>query len=56
MKSHLIDVKKNSPIWNKNVKKGFLPFLNIRAKIIIDEINKCAGVSIFEKFEPIKRI
>ena len=56
MKSHLISVDKNSPVWSKDVKYAFLPFLNIRAKLIIGEIEKCAGVKLFEQFEPFKRI
>lgn len=56
MKSHLISVEKDSPVWSNDVKDAFLPFLNIRAKIIIEEIEKCAGVILFEQFEPLKRI
>jgi hypothetical protein len=56
MRSHLIPVHKSSPIWTKDVKKGFLPFINLRGKAIIEEIEKCAGVKLFEKFDPIKRL
>jgi len=56
MKSHLIPIDRNSPIWEKEVKKGFLAFFNIRAKYIIEEIEKCAGARIFDFYEPLRRI
>lgn len=56
MKSHLIPVDKSSPVWNRQTKSSFLSFLNIRAKLIIDEIEKLAGVKMFEKFENIIRV
>ena len=56
MNSHLIPVDNKSPVWGTDVKEVFLPFLNIRAKTIIEEIEKCAGVKLFEEFEPLKRI
>lgn len=56
MKSHLIPYKTSSPIWERNVRKGFLAFANQRGKMIVAEIEKLAGAKIFDKFESIKRI
>ncbi|NLU96286.1 DUF262 domain-containing protein [Chitinophaga sp. Ak27] len=56
MNSHLLNVSKNSPLWMNDVKIGFVNFINLRGKAIITEIEKLAGVEIFEKFEYIKRI
>lgn len=56
MKSYLIPYDKTSPVWEHNVRKGFLEFLNQRATIILSEIEKLAGAKIFEDFEAIKKI
>lgn len=56
MKTHLIPVDNQSPIWSKEVKDGFLPFINLRGKLIIDTIEKTACDTLFEPFESIKRI
>lgn len=56
MKSHLIPVDKTSPVWNRQTKSSFLSFLNIRAKLLISEVDKLAGGKMFEKFENITRI
>lgn len=56
MKSHLIPHKPNSPIWETNVRKGYLAFLNQRGKMIVASIEKLAGSKLFEKFDGIRRI
>ena len=56
MKSHLKPYEKSSPVWERIVQKGFLDLLNIRGEMIISEIEKLAGLKIFDKFEAIKRI
>ena len=56
MKSHIIPCNPSSPIWEENIKKGFLEFLNQRGKMIITEIEELADAKIFEKFDAIKRI
>lgn len=49
MKSHLINVSKNSPIWMTNVKEGFDSFLKLRGDAIIKEIERLAGDQIFAR-------
>jgi hypothetical protein len=56
MKSHLIPFDKYSPVWEHDARKAFIGFLNIRAKMIIAEIEKQAVCKIFEKFDGIKRV
>ncbi|MBS1633467.1 MAG: DUF262 domain-containing protein [Bacteroidetes bacterium] len=56
MKSHLIPYDKTSPVWQRNFRKAFLDFVNIRGKLIITEIEKLAGGKIFEKLEILKHI
>lgn len=56
MRSHLIPYRASSPVWERNVRKGFLAFLNQRGKSIMTEIEKLAGAKLFEKFDSIKRI
>jgi hypothetical protein len=56
MKSHLIPYDKTSPVWEKNFKKAFVDFINIRGKTIVAEIEKLAGAKIFDKLDIIKRI
>jgi hypothetical protein len=56
MKSHLIPVDKQSPVWSKDVNEAYLPFINKRGKMIIEEIEKCAGAVLFEQFEALKRL
>lgn len=56
MKSHLIPCNKTSPVWERNFKKAFINFINIRSKLIISEIEKSAGAKIFDKLDIIKRI
>lgn len=56
MKSHLISYNSNSPVWEHNVHKAFLAFINQRGKTIISEIEKLAGANIFDKFDAIRRI
>jgi hypothetical protein len=56
MKGHLIPYNGNSPVWEHNFRKAFIDFLNMRGKIIISEIDKLAGIKIFDKLDPIKRI
>ena len=56
MKSHLIPVGEASPVWGINNKQTFLEFINIRGKMILREIESLAGATIFEKFDPLKRL
>lgn len=56
MKSHIIPHKPSSPVWSKNIKQGYLEFINIRGKRIISDIQKMAGARIFERFDGIRRI
>lgn len=56
MKSHIIPFLYTSPVWSKNVRQGYLDFLNLRGKKIISDIQKMAGAKIFERFDGIKRI
>jgi hypothetical protein len=56
MKSHLIAYNKTSPVWEHNVHKAFLEFLNQRGRTIISEIEKLAGAKLFVKFDAIRRI
>jgi hypothetical protein len=56
MKSHMIPHQSESPIWANDGKAGYLEFLNIRGRHIINEIQKLAGAKVFEKFEGVKRI
>jgi len=56
MKSQLIPHRPSSPIWERNVRKGFLEFVNQRGKLIVSEIERNAGAKIFDKFDAIKRI
>lgn len=44
MKSYLIPYKSDSPIWTRNVKKGFLNFVNLRGMLILNTIEKIAGI------------
>jgi|JI10StandDraft_1071094.scaffolds.fasta_scaffold324115_2 hypothetical protein len=56
MRSHMIPVDRDSPVWNTNLKQSYLKFLNIRGNLILKEIERLAGVKIFEKFDEIKRL
>lgn len=56
MRSHLIPFSKQSPVWEANLRKAFIGFINMRGKMIINEIEKLAGAKIFDKLEQIKRI
>lgn len=56
MKSHLIPYDRISPVWEKDFRKAFIGFLNIRGKLIISEIERLAGGRIFDKLDTIKRI
>lgn len=56
MKSHLIPYDKASPIWERNFQKAFVDFINLRGKLIINEIEKLAGAKVFDKLDAIKRI
>ncbi|MBN1129060.1 MAG: DUF262 domain-containing protein [Chitinispirillaceae bacterium] len=59
LKSHLIPYWNNCGIWDKNVKRGFIEFLNQRSDWITSEIEKTAGFrrwKLFEKFDEIRRI
>jgi len=56
MKGHLIPANSLSPIWQRKNRKGFLDFINARAKMILSEIERKAGTKIFSQFEPLKRI
>lgn len=56
MKSHMIPYDSKSPVWTKNVRLGFLQFLNLRGKKIVMAIEEMAGAKIFDKFDGIRRI
>lgn len=56
MKSHLIPSSSSSPVWEKNLRKSFLEFINQRGKMIINEIEKMAGTKLFDKFDSLKRV
>jgi hypothetical protein len=56
MKSHLIPHRPDSPIWERNVRKGYLSFLNQRGKMLVAAIERLAGSKIFDKFDRIRRI
>jgi hypothetical protein len=58
MNSHLIPyTSANDGVWNPNVKKGFLDFINVRGALIIREIQKTTGISgLFESFYALTRI
>jgi hypothetical protein len=56
MRSHLIPYRSNSPIWEGDVAAAFKYFVNVRAKMIIKEIEGLAGARIFEKLTPIVRV
>ena len=59
MKSYLIPYKSDSPIWTKNVKKGYTRFVNSRGKVILNLLEQAAGVKrwqLFERFDQVKRI
>jgi hypothetical protein len=56
MASHIIPFRSSSPVWTTNVKKGFRSFINIRGKMILDEIEKLAGTKIFERLTPVSRV
>lgn len=56
MKSHFIPIDSSSPVWLANTKKSFLHFINLRGRLIIGQIEKLAGVKLFEKYDDIKRV
>ncbi len=56
MRSHLIPYRASSPIWEKDVSLAFRKFVNLRAKMILREIEGLAGARIFEKLVPIARV
>ena len=56
MKSHLIPYEKTSPVWERDFRKAFIGFINIRGKMIISEIERLAGGKIFDTLDTIKRI
>lgn len=59
MKSHLIPFWNDSGIWNKNVRRGFIDFVNERSDWLIREIEKTAGFrhwKLFEKYDEIRRV
>lgn len=56
MKSHLIPYDRTSPVWEHNIHKAFLAFINQRGRMIVSEIEKLAGTKLFEKYEAIRRI
>jgi hypothetical protein len=59
MRSYLIPHKSDSPIWIKNVKKGYTRFANSRGKMILSQIEQAADVKrwqLFEKFDEVKKI
>jgi hypothetical protein len=56
MASHLIPVHDGSSVWNSKLADGFLDFINERIQIITSEIEKIAGIILFEKFDYLKRL
>lgn len=56
MASHLIPVHADSSVWSNKVATGFLDFINERIQIITAEIEKLAGITLFEKFDDLKRL
>ena len=49
MKSHLIPYKTDSGIWNRNIKKGYKQFVDVRLELICKEFEKQAGMRLFKK-------
>ena len=56
MKSHLIPYDKRSPVWERDIKKSFVDFINKRGILIVTEIERLAAAKIFDKLDTIKRI
>lgn len=59
MKSHFIPHKSENGIWVKDLKRGFMQFLNERSKLLIKELEKSSGFrpwKLFDKLDDIKRL
>jgi hypothetical protein len=49
MRSHLIPLGDDSPLWDLNTNKGFRNFVELRRKLIEKAFNEAAGVQLFER-------